>query len=254
MSLRRIAVGLGLIVTVFASTALAEAPAEKVSLNYFQRFVVDGGIMTWVILIPLSVVTLAMLRGQGVWTRPWQVMNEDLFDQISESLKRGDAKTALQLANQEDTFLSAVVRRGLNELPAGQQTAEYAVIESSEEQASKLFSQIEYLSIIGNVAPMIGLVGTVYGIILAFNTLAEVVRQGGVTRPDQLAEGISIALVNTFWGLLIAVPALAMYGLFRNRIDATAGKIATSVIDLLKRVQPETVEELRNLSESSTKD
>ncbi len=255
MSPRKCVIAFTFTLLVFATTAVAaEETAEKISLNYFQRFVVDGGIITWLVLIPLSVITLALVLGHGLSTRPSQLMDAELFDQIAAALRQGDAKTAWHLAEQDEDFLSSVVRRGLSELPTGQQTAEYAVIEASEEQASKLFSQIEYLNIIGNVAPMIGLVGTVYGIILAFNTLADVVRQGGVTRPDQLAEGISIALVNTFWGLIIAVPALAMYGLFRNRIDATAGKIAANVIDLLKSVKPGVVEELKSLTTSKAKE
>ncbi len=229
------------------------APGEKISLNYFQRFVVDGGIITYGILIPLSFVTLALILDHAWRTRRSQLLNTDLFHEISGALRKGDFPSAMQLMEEEEGFLPAVVRRGLAELPTGQQTAEYAVIEAAEEQATKLFSRIEYLNIIGNVSPMIGLVGTVYGIILAFNTLADVVRQGGVTRPDQLAEGISIALVNTFWGLIIAIPALAMYGLFRNRIDSTAAQIATNTIDLLKNVNPDIFEDLKKMNGNQAK-
>jgi len=241
----------------FFSSAMAMAqeqqPAEKVSLNYFQRFVLDGGFMTWLILIPLSIITLAIILEHAWRTRSSQLLNQDLLDDISIAVRKGDIKSAWDLAGAEDTFLTTVVRRGLSELPNSQEAAEYAIIETAEEQATRLFSRIEYLNIIGNVAPMIGLVGTVYGIILAFNTLADVVRQGGVTRPDQLAEGISIALVNTFWGLLIAVPALAMYGLFRNRSDAVAAQTATSVIELCKDVKPDMVDQLRALVDREEK-
>jgi biopolymer transport protein ExbB len=229
------------------------APGEKISLNYFQRFVVDGGFITYGILIPLSIVTLALILDQAWRSRRSQLLNEDLFQEISTALRKGDFPTALHLMDAEENFLSIVVRRGLAELPTGQQTAEYAVIAAAEEQATKLFSRIEYLNIIGNCSPMIGLVGTVYGIILAFNTLADIVRQGGVTRPDQLAEGISIALVNTFWGLIIAIPALAMYGLFRNRIDALAAQIATNTIELLKNVSPDIYEDLKKLNSTAIK-
>jgi biopolymer transport protein ExbB len=233
---------------VFAATAHAEAPAgERISLNYFQRFVIDGGFITWGILIPLSVVTLALILDHAWRTRPSQLLDRERFDEIAAALRQGDVKAAWDLTTEDDHFLSAVVRRGLAELPTGPQAAEYAVIEASEEQASRLFSRIEYLNIIGNVSPMIGLIGTVYGIILAFNTLADVVRQGGVTKPDQLAEGISIALVNTFWGLIIAIPALAMYGLFRNRIDVVAAQIAAQTIALLKGLGPTLTQELRDL-------
>lgn len=227
--------------------AFGQETGEKISLNYFQRFVVDGGFITWGVLIPLSVVTLALILDHAWRTRPSQLLDQELFDQVAAALDRGDVKTAWDLTESEDSFLSAVVRRGLAEAPTGPQAAEYAVIEASEEQAGRLFSRIEYLNIIGNVSPMIGLIGTVYGIILAFNTLADVVRQGGITKPDQLAEGISIALVNTFWGLVIAIPALALYGLYRNRVDGVAAKIATQTIGLVRGLSPTLVEELRVL-------
>jgi biopolymer transport protein ExbB len=141
--------------------------------------------------------------------------------------------------SEEETFFSSVLRHGLAELSESHDAAEYAIIEASEEQASRIFSKIEYLNIIGNVSPMIGLIGTVYGIILAFNTLADIVRQGGVSRPDQLAEGISIALVNTFWGLIIAVPALAVYGFLRNRVELLASEAAGLATDLIRSIDPE---------------
>jgi len=97
-----------------------------------------------------------------------------------------------------------------------------------------MLRKVEYLHIIGNIAPMIGLFGTVYGIILAFNKLVEVVRQGGVTQPDQLAEGISVALVTTLWGLMVAIPAMAMYGYFRNQIEALTAEAVLTVQELLR--------------------
>jgi biopolymer transport protein ExbB len=239
-----------------ASVGVSQAMAQdlpagtKVTINYFQRFVIDGGFITWGILIPLSIITLALIIDHAWRTRASKLMNPDLLQDISIAIRRGDANTAWQLANENETFLSEVVRKGFAGAAGGRETAEYAIIEASEEQATRLFSRIEYLNIIGNVSPMIGLFGTVYGIILAFNSLAEIVHQGGVTRADQLAEGISVALVTTFWGLIIAIPALGMYGLFRNRIDAVAARTVTSVMELIRMTDDETRENLKVLSEA----
>jgi biopolymer transport protein ExbB len=233
---------------VAAAQQTAVPAGETVSIDYFQRFVRDGGVITWGILIPLSVITLALILNHAWRTRSSKLLNRDLLHDVSGSLRRGDVRAALDLANQDETFLGEVVSRGLKELPNSHEAAEYAIIEATETQATKLLGRIEYLNIIGNVSPMIGLIGTVYGIILAFNTLSEVVRQGGVTRADQLAEGISIALVTTFWGLVIAIPALGMYGLFRNRIDAISAQAASWVLELVRNVDQATVSELRDLT------
>ncbi len=92
-----------------------------------------------------------------------------------------------------------------------------------EQQSSVLFRKIEWLNIIGNVAPMIGLFGTVWGMIEAFN---RIVRAHGQPEPDQLAGAISIAMVTTLWGLFAAIPALAAYGSLRNRIDGLSAEVA----------------------------
>jgi biopolymer transport protein ExbB len=78
---------------------------------------------------------------------------------------------------------------------------------------------IEWLNLIGNVSPMVGLFGTVFGMIKLFDAI---VTAGGQPQPAQLAGGISVALVTTFWGLFIAIPALAIHGVFRNRIETLA--------------------------------
>ena len=82
--------------------------------------------------------------------------------------------------------------------------------------------RIEWLNLIGNISPMIGLFGTVTGMIQAFYELVEISAAGGVTNAAQLADAISLALVTTFWGLAIAIPALAAFAILRNRIDALA--------------------------------
>ena len=96
-------------------------------------------------------------------------------------------------------------------------------MESLQEQAMTLFRRIEWLNIIGNVSPMVGLFGTVLGIIKMFNSLALA---GGQPHPSQLAGGISVALVTTFWGLLIAIPALTVHGFFQNRIETLVSEAA----------------------------
>ena len=91
------------------------------------------------------------------------------------------------------------------------------------EQAARLYRKIEYLSVIGNLAPMCGLLGTVTGMIFAFQQVA--VSQGAAGAAD-LAEGIYSALVTTVGGLIVAMPALAAFAVFRNRIDQLIAEIA----------------------------
>jgi biopolymer transport protein ExbB len=95
--------------------------------------------------------------------------------------------------------------------------------------------RIEVLNVFGQVAPMIGLFGTVYGMIVAFFTIA---RMGGTADPVALAGGIGTALVTTFWGLLIAIPALGSFAVVRNRIDAAGAAAAREVERTIARFRP----------------
>ena len=123
---------------------------------------------------------------------------------------------------------------GLVELEDGRSAADNAVAEKVEQEATGLLRQIEWLSIIGNVAPMIGLFGTVWGMINAFD---GIVRAGGQPEPAELAGGISVALVTTWWGLIVAIPALAAYGSLRNRTDSFSAEAAVIAEEVLHAAQ-----------------
>lgn len=224
---------------------LAQEPAPE-QINYFQRFVIDGGFIAW-FLILMSVAACALIIEHMLTIRTVKIIPPNEQQRIAGALARSDVASAWKAVTSNEGFLFAVLRKGLAEASQSHEAAEYAIIEATEEQATRLLRKIEYLNIMGNVAPMIGLFGTVYGIILSFNKLVEVARQNGVSRPDQLAEGISVALVTTFWGLVVAIPALAAYGVLRNRIDALASQVATLAIEMVRVIEPEQRETLRTL-------
>ncbi len=107
--------------------------------------------------------------------------------------------------------------------------------DAAAEQSARLFRKIEYLSVIANIAPMIGLLGTVIGMIFAFQ---EVAATQGQARAADLATGIYQALVTTVGGLLVAIPTLAAFAIFRNRVDqlvAEGSYMAQHVFAPLKR-------------------
>jgi biopolymer transport protein ExbB len=95
--------------------------------------------------------------------------------------------------------------------------------DATAEQSARLFRKIEYLSVIGNIAPMLGLLGTVIGMIVAFRQVAAT---QGAARAADLAEGIYLALVTTVEGLIVAIPALGAFAVFRNRVDQLVAEVA----------------------------
>ena len=134
----------------------------------------------------------------------------------------------------ENDFVSTAVVCAINQGRGDWFRMRNALFESLQEQALRLMRKIEWLNLIGNVSPMVGLFGTVYGMIKLFNAI---VVAGGQPQPAQLADGISVALVTTFWGLFIAIPALAVHGVFRNRIETLASDAVVEAENILPQIR-----------------
>ena len=107
--------------------------------------------------------------------------------------------------------------------------------ESAEEKSTALLRKIEWLNLLGNMAPMLGLLGTVWGMILMF---MEIVKAKGIPSPDKLAYAIGIALVTTLLGLTVAIPALGAFAILRNRIDALSNQVVLQAQELISTFRP----------------
>ena len=107
--------------------------------------------------------------------------------------------------------------------------------EAAEERSTKLFRKIEWLNLIGNIGPMMGLLGTVWGMINAFYKMVE---KGGQAQAADLAGPIGTALVTTLLGLAIAIPALSVYAFMRNRIDALGSEAVMACQELISAFRP----------------
>ncbi|MGD1916052.1 MAG: MotA/TolQ/ExbB proton channel family protein [Phycisphaerales bacterium] len=103
----------------------------------------------------------------------------------------------------------------------------------ADAQCARLLRRIEPLSTIGNLAPLVGLAGTVWGMILAFTTIGA---EGGAAGPAQLSLGISKALFHTLLGLCLAIPALLAYGFLRARVDRLCDEATSRTNALVERV------------------
>ena len=214
---------------VFATMSSTWQADAKSSKTFFAQFIIDGGPIVWFIMLPLSVITLHFAIDYFLTIRRKILLPPNFSIDIIKTIRlSGHEELTAKLAEKTD-FVSLAVTRAIKSLTADRRQIEIqlqmqnVIAESLQEQSLKLMRKIEWTNIIGNVAPMIGLFGTVFGMIKLFN---EIVLAGGQPRPDQMAGGISIALVTTFWGLLIAIPALAIHGIFRNRIESIAAEAA----------------------------
>jgi len=221
-------------VLILAQDATAADVAPK---GFFQILFSGGtpGVIIIMLLLLLSVYSAYLIVDHFLTIRRTDLMPEGLADMVRQCLITSDIRGAQQACKENPSFLSFVLMHGIAELEFGWNAVEKSVEDALAEQSARLFRKIEYLSVIGNIAPMIGLLGTVIGMIIAFQNVAST--QGTASAP-QLAEGIYQALVTTVGGLIVAIPSIGAFAVFRNRIDqfvAEAAYITQHVFAPLRR-------------------
>lgn len=211
-------------------TGMSGSAAAQLDLRELFR---AGGVIG-LIIAALSVAMVALIVEHLLTIRRRALMPDGLAEEAHSLIQQGLFKQAEQRCRERPSFLGYVLSAGLAEVGLGYSAVEKAMEDASTEQAARLFRKIEYLSVIGTIAPMLGLLGTVWGMILAFMEF-ELKANPQVA---ELAPGIYKALVTTLLGLGVAVPALASFAIFRNRIDelvAEASLLAEHVFADFKR-------------------
>jgi len=201
--------------------------------SFFSQFIIAGGAIVWFVLMPMSVVICYLGIDIGLLLRRKNILPVNIRNEILNTIQRSSIAAIKDTLSMKKDMLSISIYRAINYLSINKNYThlQNVIAESLEEKTLELMRRVEWLNIVGNVAPMVGLFGTVYGMIKTFNTI---VLAGGQPRADQLASGISVALVTTFWGLLIAIPALAIYGFFRNKVEVLASEAAIEAENLLQ--------------------
>lgn len=235
-------------VGLHATAALAQAPpgeaapSEPAPRGVFQ-IIFSGGIVgtsIMLLLLALSLIAAYLIFDHLMTIRHNTIMPAGLGEQVHKYLSAGQGGEAQKACREQPSVLSFVLLAGMGEAEGGWIAVEKAMEDAVAEQAARLFRKIEYLAVIGNLAPMVGLLGTVTGMIIAFQ---EVASTQGAAGAGQLAEGIYQALVTTVGGLVIAIPALGAFAIFRNRVDqliAEAAYMAQHALRPLKRMRVRT--------------
>lgn len=189
------------------------------------KFINGGGLIGYII-IALSIVAVVFVVVHSIQIRRSQLVPMDQSAALRELLSSGRAEEALQYCLQpaNDSFLTRVLAPGLTRFlksPFGAFEIKTAIEDAGAEQTERLYRSTDALGVIGSIAPLMGLLGTVWGMIGAFDTVSA----GAVNDSayyEQLAANISLALVTTMQGLVVAIPCVILYSFFRNRIDAIA--------------------------------
>ena len=219
-----------------AGVALAQQTVTggTTQISYFEWFIKKGGVIGW-LLIAIDVASWALIIEHFITIRRPNILPDPIRGQIDQMVDEKRYREVIEYTSSEPSMLSYVVHQSLAEAAHGYAAMERALEEATEERTTKLLRKIELLNIIGNVSPMMGLLGTVYGMIKVFSKIVE---QKGTVDPGELAGGVGTALVTTFWGLIVAIPALAVYAVMRNRIDALASEATMFGQEIISTFRP----------------
>jgi biopolymer transport protein ExbB len=230
---------LAVVVTLFLVVPVgaqedAGAQVDGSRPNWLDFFVFKGGKIT-LVLIVLSIVTIALIIEHFFSIRRATIIPPEAVGRVQQLIDEKKYLEAVKFTADEPSMMGHVLNGGLLEAGNGFVAMERAVEESLEERSARLIRKTEYLNVIGNLSPMIGLFGTVFGMILLFQAIHEA---DAFPAPRDVADKISIALITTFWGLFVAILALSFFAHFRNRIDVLTAECALVADRMLSVFKP----------------
>jgi len=207
-----------------------EAPRRSALSFYFGAL----GLTYTITFLFLSFVFVALIVMNAMSIRRTSVVPPDLVENFDMLLGEKRYQEAYELARNDESFLGRVLSAGLAKLQEGYPQAVEAMQEVGEDETMKLEQRLSYIGLIGTVSPMIGLLGTVNGMVRAFRVIADSATQ---PKPADLANGISTALITTLIGLCLAIPAIALFGIFRNRLARLVLEVGIHSERLMNRFQ-----------------
>jgi biopolymer transport protein ExbB len=234
-----------LILLGFPGLALAADPVSADSwelLSIFEK----GGIMMYPILFG-SVLMLGIAIERLYNLRRKNVINSNFLWNVRNQWDWKDIKKTLQLCNSFDNSLSRVLKVGVLRVGGKLDEIEKAIEGAGQHEASLMNSNLRVLGAVANITPMMGLLGTVLGMIKAFN----VISLSGTGSPGLVASGISEALITTAAGMAVGIPALALYHYFRGKIDRYVFEMEEIAFQLIEELSYEGIHKIKPETSSS---
>jgi biopolymer transport protein ExbB len=241
---------LQLVVLDAGSPALAQAdgaPAEGLALDeggeeevqgtgFLQMIAASGimGIFLWSALLVTSMAGVWLCIDSFVKIQQKKIVPDELVDNVRAAMEQGDVMKALDHCEEQPGPLASILSAGFSNVEEGFDVIQDAISVTADLESERLMQKVAYLNLIGNLAPMLGLLGTVQGMIFAFKNLAT---GSGAAGSSLLALNISQALYTTAAGLSIAVPAVGFYYFFRNRATNIILSLEGLTLDLIKALR-----------------
>lgn len=206
------------------------ASVQELFMQSFDAFTV--------VLLVCSVLAVAVIARCVLEIRPGVILAPDSERRLRQLIRDQRWAELSAFAERDNSFPGRVVHAALSAPGRDKDTMRDAAELAASEQCANLFRRIEPLHVIGTLGPLLGLAGTVWGMVLAFTELGQA---GGQASPVALSAGIAKALFHTLLGLVLAIPALAAFGVYRSVVDRVCNRgmaLSTELFDMLPANMP----------------
>jgi biopolymer transport protein ExbB len=226
--------------TLMAQEAVAGDGGAKPKDKSFKDVFHEGGSVMYFCVI-MSMCVVAFTVEGFVKLRLVKLAPPMLVAQLKEHINSGNYQEAWQLCQSSPSYLSTVLSAGLERIGRSKEAVDFAVQETAVVEATILKTNTTYLSVIGVISPMVGLTGTVTGMIKAFATLG----QSGISDPSKLAANIGEVLVATAAGLVVAIPAFVFFYVLKGKAQTACLRADSVVYRLLEDIPYEQLQGIR---------
>ena len=206
--------------------------------------IVYGGyvvnLLVWVLIALTSFAAVWVLIDAILGIKREKLLPTHVIDGVRTALTAGDLGAALEACEANPSPISRILMAGFSNISEGYEVIQEAVASSADMETEKLMQRINYLNVCGQIAPMLGLLGTVVGMVFAFDSLATAT---GAAKSRLLAQNISTALWTTVVGLLISVPCMIAFTLIKNYATRLILESEATVLDLIKVLRNAEIEQ-----------
>ena len=186
------------------------------------------------LIIMISAAMFALILMNVMALKRSNLIPDSLVAEVDKLLRNKQAKAALELCQGDTSLTGRMMAAGISRMPRGFDQATDYMGEVGAESAMRFQHHVSYLSVIGAIAPMLGLLGTVVGMVGAFRVIATA---GGQPNVATMAGNIQLALMTTVMGLIVAIPAIFSYALLKNRLARMLTEVDMVTAELMSRFQ-----------------
>ncbi len=212
--------------------------ASGQSFDFFTVWILGGGAVGFIFVLPIqiaSIATIAFTIEHFVSVQRDKLVPPEIVVELETLLDEEQYEEAINLCEATKNYITNIVGAAIARVGEGYEAMVSSAEAATDEQNLKLQHKISWLPLLGNIGPLMGLFGTVTGMVMAFSSIAQ---STGTPSPQELASGIFTALVTTVWGLLVAMPATFFAYIFKVKVQKLSFELSGVAMEIVERFKP----------------